>query len=72
MKNINVKIILSASFLLFLLWLAPAFAGTVTPEEKGLGIAREYDRRNSGFLNYEVSLKMHLVTRSGKTRIQRG
>jgi outer membrane lipoprotein-sorting protein len=46
----------------------PPHVAAITPEEKGFDVAEEHDRRNSGFINYEVNLKMFLKARSGKKR----
>jgi outer membrane lipoprotein-sorting protein len=71
MKNKYVKTILRTFFLLLLLlWLPPIAEGVTTPEEKGLEIARESDRRDAGFGNYIVTLKMLLRSRGGKENIR--
>jgi outer membrane lipoprotein-sorting protein len=67
MKIINVGMLFVFIFPLMII-LAPLNVIAVTQDEKGLRIAKEYDRRNSGFINYEVNLKMYLKARSGKTR----
>jgi outer membrane lipoprotein-sorting protein len=51
-----------------ILFINPVGVGASTADKKGLDIAQEYDRRNSGFVNYEVDLKMYLKAISGKTR----
>jgi hypothetical protein len=66
MKIINVGMLFVFIFPLMII-LAPLNVIAVTQDEKGLRIAKEYDRRNSGFINYEVNLKMYLKARSGKT-----
>lgn len=45
--------------------IAPSWAET--PEEKGLAIAQEADRRDSGFDDYVVDGVMTLISRSGST-----
>jgi len=49
------------------LLLAPTASWAQTPEEKGLAIAQETDRRDLGFLNSEVDLMMVLRNRHGDT-----
>ncbi len=49
------------------LLLAPTASWAETPEEKGLTIAQEADRRDLGFLNSEVDLMMVLRNRHGDT-----
>ncbi len=51
------------AFIIFLL--LPAFAHAETPEEKGLAIAIEADRRDTGFNDYKADLVMILRNRKG-------
>ncbi len=60
------KIILP--LLLFLL--LPLTTAAETPEEKGLAIAREADRRDSGFGNYTANMRMVLKNRHGQESIR--
>ncbi len=41
-----------------------------SPEERGLAIAREADRRTAGYDDYEARLTMVLVSRNGKERVR--
>ncbi len=43
-----------------LILLSPVYAGAATAEEKGLEIAKEADRRDTGFVDYKVELEMIL------------
>jgi outer membrane lipoprotein-sorting protein len=45
-------------------------AGAETPEEKGLAIAQEADRRDSGFDNYSNDVKMVLKNKHGQESIR--
>jgi len=51
---------------LLLLCLLPPGAGAQTPEDKGLAIATEADRRDSGFGDYTNDIKMILRNRQGQ------
>lgn len=55
-----------ASLLLLISLLASA-AGAQTPEEKGLAIANEVDRRNQGYADMSVDMTMTLIDARGKT-----
>jgi len=52
------------------LWLAPLHAGAQTPEEQGLEIAAEADRRNDGFGDTQASMKMVLRNKAGKESVR--
>jgi len=47
--------------------LLPGVAGAETPEEKGLAIALEDDRRDNGFGDYQAEMVMTLKNRQGET-----
>ena len=49
---------------------AAVFAHAETPEEKGLAIAKEADRRDSGFVDLTADLKMELRNKQGDTSIR--
>src|SRR5690606_13749577 len=49
------------------LMLLPLSALAQTPEEKGLEIAREADRRGQGFGDSQASMRMVLVSKRGDT-----
>ena len=52
-------------FLTFtLLWVAPVFAET--PEEKGLSIAKEDDKRDNGFKDFTANMVMLLKNKQGE------
>jgi outer membrane lipoprotein-sorting protein len=51
-------------------WVSPTSADT-TAEKKGLEIAKEIDRRNTGFGDSEVKLEMVLTNRNGESSIRR-
>ncbi|MEW5754903.1 MAG: outer membrane lipoprotein-sorting protein [Pseudomonadota bacterium] len=55
-----------ASLLLLTVLLARV-AGAETPEEKGLAIANEVDRRNQGYADMVVAMTMTLIDARGKT-----
>lgn len=59
MKNSPIETILNASLLLLLLSLFPqvTHAAAKTPEEKGLEIAREADRRDAGFKDMSANMR---------------
>jgi len=50
--------------------LAPMIAQAETPEEKGLAIAVEMDRRNQGFVDTTSNMKMILRNRAGKESLR--
>ncbi len=56
-----------------LLLLIPSLLLAETPEEKGLAIAREADRRDNGFGDFKAHLAMTLTNRQGEesTRVMR-
>jgi outer membrane lipoprotein-sorting protein len=54
---------------LFLLWL-PSAAPAETAAEKGLAIAREADRRDTGFGNYTAKMRMVLKNRHGQESVR--
>ena len=41
-------------------------AATETPEEKGLAIAREADRRDTGFGDFTANMQMILMNKQGQ------
>jgi hypothetical protein len=51
--------------LVLALLLVPTIAGAETPEEKGLAIAIDADRLDSGFRAYVVDAKLILTSRAG-------
>ncbi len=53
-----------------LLTLLPVVAQAETPQEKGLAIAQEADRRDSGWQNQTASLKMVLRNRHGQESVR--
>jgi hypothetical protein len=53
-----------------LLCLLPFSLPAETPEEKGLAIAREADRRDSGFRNYTNDVRMILKNKQGQESIR--
>lgn len=55
-----------AVILVLAIGLIPLNAQAETPQEKGLAIAREADRRDSGFGNYTANLLMILKNRHGQ------
>ena len=57
------------------MWLCPLTAGTQTgnaqsPEEKGLAIAREADRRDEGFKDFTADMRMILKNRHGQQSVR--
>lgn len=56
--------------LICLLLLLPLGASAETPEEKGLAIAREADRRDTGFLDFTADMRMILRNRHGQESIR--
>lgn len=46
--------------------LAPALAGAETPEEKGLAIIQEADRRDTGWVDAKAAMKMILKNKQGE------
>ena len=58
-----------AALIAAMLWL-PYTTAAETPEEKGLSIAVEADKRDFGFGNYTVNLKMILKNRHGDKSIR--
>ena len=60
------KIILT----LLLFFLLPQTTAAETPEEKGLAIAREADRRDSGFGDFTANMRMVLKNRHGQESIR--
>ncbi len=54
------------SLTLLFLCLAPGYLFAETPEEKGLAIAREDDRRDNGFADFTASMVMVLKNRHGE------
>ncbi len=48
------------------LFLLPPAAGAESPEEKGLAIAREADRRDKGFGDFTANMLMVLKNRHGQ------
>jgi outer membrane lipoprotein-sorting protein len=68
MRDINVKLRSGLFVLALILILLPVAVAADSAEQKGLEIAKEFEKRNSGFLNYKVKMKMHLMSRSGKAR----
>lgn len=55
-----------AKLLLTLLSLLPLLGMAQTPRERGLEIAREVDRRDTGFGDYQVEMEMLLRNRQGE------
>lgn len=57
------------------MWLCPLTAGSQigsaqSPEQKGLAIAREADRREAGFKDYKANMRMILKNRHGQTSVR--
>jgi len=63
-RKIPVKKLVSV--VLLFLFLSPLSAFAVTPEEQGLAIAIEADRRDSGFGDYTANMQMTLKNKHGK------
>jgi outer membrane lipoprotein-sorting protein len=55
---------------LLLFFLLPQTTAAETPEEKGLAIAREADRRDSGFGDFTAKMRMVLKNRHGQESIR--
>ena len=55
---------------LLLFLLLPLAAASETPEEQGLVIAREADRRDSGFGDFTANMRMVLKNRHGQESIR--
>jgi outer membrane lipoprotein-sorting protein len=55
---------------LLLFFLLPLTTAAETPEEKGLAIAREADRRDSGFGDFTANMRMVLKNRHGQESIR--
>jgi len=53
------------------LCLSPLIATAETPEEKGLAIAQEADRRDTGFKDYTANMLMTLKNRHGEESIRK-
>lgn len=58
-----------------MVWLCPLTAGIPTsnaqsPEEKGLAIAREADRRDAGFKDFTADMRMILKNRHGQESVR--
>ena len=53
-------------FALFIAWTAPGVTAAETPEEKGLAIAREDDKRDNGFNDFTADMVMILKNRHGE------
>jgi hypothetical protein len=62
MKNIVLVLLLTI--------LLPLATAAETPEEKGLVLAREADRRESGFGDYTADMRMVLMNRQGQESIR--
>ncbi len=56
--------------MLLLLLLIPFVAAAATPEEKGLAIAREVDRRDTGFGDFAADMRMVLKNKHGQESIR--
>jgi len=52
------------------LFIVPPLARAETPEEKGLAIAREADRRDSGFGDFTADLNMTLRNKHGQESVR--
>ncbi len=57
-------------FVSLAIFLAPSFVCAETPEEKGLAIAAESDRRGNGFKDSTADMKMTLMNRHGQKSIR--
>ena len=55
-------------FCLLVVYSVPVLAET--PEEKGLAIAREDDKRDNGFIDYQANLEMILKNRHGEESVR--
>ncbi len=53
------------------LFLLPLAAGAESPEEKGLSIAREADRRDTGFGDFTANMLMVLKNRHGQESVRK-
>lgn len=69
--NITMKLAtLTAPLALLATLLLPQFAAAETPEEKGLAIAMEADRRDTGYTDSTSDMRMILRNRAGKESIR--
>lgn len=57
-------------FLVFAFFIFPITTFGLTPEEKGLEIAKEVNRRDDGFLDFTAVLRMTLKNRQGEESIR--
>lgn len=69
MKKTHLETILIATLLLILSLLLTD-AGAITPEDKGLEIARQADKRDSGFQDYTADMTMKLINKDGRESIR--
>jgi outer membrane lipoprotein-sorting protein len=67
---VNPKLVTGVSFSILLIIISASMVDAAAPEQKGLEIALESDRRDSGFVNYTVDLKMLLKSRKGQERVR--
>jgi len=58
-------------FLLLSLFIAAAYVSAETPEEKGLAIAKEGDRRENGYGDSTAEMTMTLIDRHGRENIRK-
>jgi Outer membrane lipoprotein-sorting protein len=59
--------------IIVLIWIgfsASVFAAAESPEEKGLAIAREDDKRDNGFVDFQANLEMILKNRHGEESVR--
>ncbi len=68
--NASRAVLTGVSILILPVIMQLSIAGAADHEQKGLEIARESDKRDSGFVNYVVDLKMILKSRQGKERVR--
>ena len=59
------------AFLFFLIAFSPNKVFSKTPEEKGLEIAKEFDRRDTGFGDFKADMTMTLRNRHGQESTRR-
>ncbi len=61
----------SLAYIALFLFMLPAISTAGTPEEEGLAIAQEADRRNSGFKDFTANMLMVLKNRHSKESIRK-
>ncbi len=66
----NRTLLTGAYWIALFMIMSVSIAGAAAQDQRGLEIALESDRRDSGFVNYTVDLKMLLRSRGGKERVR--